>query len=123
MSATLGVTGPQRLVLRVVGIFPGVSAGGIAGILHVHPSTLTGILHRLVRQKLLARSAHPDDRRRLVLHLTRRGERVNALTSETAEAAVARALQSIGPRDAAATRRALTTIADRLEALGRRPVR
>ena len=40
MSAEIGVTGPQRLVLRVVGLFPGLSAGDLAAILHVHPSTL-----------------------------------------------------------------------------------
>lgn len=41
MAGELGVTGPQRLALRVVGLFPGVSAGDLAAILHVHPSTVT----------------------------------------------------------------------------------
>jgi hypothetical protein len=36
----LGVTGPQRLVLRIVGRFPGIPAGHLAQLLHVHPSTL-----------------------------------------------------------------------------------
>ena len=49
MAATLGVTGPQRLVIRIVGRFPGISAGRLASILHLHPSTLTGILRRLER--------------------------------------------------------------------------
>lgn len=40
MILDVGVTGPQRLVLRVVGLYPGVSAGELATILHVHPSTL-----------------------------------------------------------------------------------
>ena len=47
MEQRSGVTGPQRLVLRVVGLFPGISAGALARLLHVHPSTLTGVLHRL----------------------------------------------------------------------------
>lgn len=50
MARHVGVTGPQRLVLRVVGLFPGVSAGDVAAVLHVHPSTLTGVLRRLVAQ-------------------------------------------------------------------------
>jgi hypothetical protein len=41
MAGDIGVTGPQRLVLRVVGLFPGMSAGDLATVLHVHPSTLT----------------------------------------------------------------------------------
>ena len=62
MAGTIGVTGPQRLVLRVVGLRPGVSAGDLAGTLHVHPSTLTGVLQRLVVQKLLMRTPDPRDR-------------------------------------------------------------
>jgi DNA-binding MarR family transcriptional regulator len=49
MTGEIGVTGPQRLVLRVVGLFPGLSAGELATILHLHPSTLTGVLQRLVQ--------------------------------------------------------------------------
>ena len=61
MAAEVGVTGPQRLVLRVVGLHPGASPGALARILHVHPSTLTGVLQRLVDQKLLSRVSHEDD--------------------------------------------------------------
>lgn len=42
MGAGAGVTGPQRLVIRLIGLFPGVSAGDLAAILHLHPSTLAG---------------------------------------------------------------------------------
>ena len=38
MTREIGVTGPQRLVLRVAGLRPGLSAGHLAAILHVHPS-------------------------------------------------------------------------------------
>jgi hypothetical protein len=51
MSAELGVTGPQRLVLRVVGLSPGISAGRLAAVLRLHPSALTGILQRLLNQR------------------------------------------------------------------------
>ena len=44
MERHLGITGPQRLVLRIVGRFPGISAGEVASIMEVHPSTLTGVL-------------------------------------------------------------------------------
>jgi DNA-binding MarR family transcriptional regulator len=56
MSGEIGVTGPQRLVLRAAGLFRGLSAWNLAAILHVHPSTLTGVLQRLVAQRLLARA-------------------------------------------------------------------
>jgi DNA-binding MarR family transcriptional regulator len=114
MNVDFGVTGPQRLVLRVVGLFPGMSAGELASILHVHPSTLTGILRRLVTSRLLYRVEHSGDRRRSVLALTGRGKRVNALGRGTAEAAVASALDDLSPRDQAAAKRVLRRIARHL---------
>jgi DNA-binding MarR family transcriptional regulator len=47
-AGRFGITRSQRLVLRIVGQQPGVSAGDLSRILHVHPSTLTPVLHRLV---------------------------------------------------------------------------
>ena len=47
METTLGLTGPQRLVIRIVGHSPGISAGKLAELMHVHHSTLTGVLGRL----------------------------------------------------------------------------
>src|SRR5207244_12973540 len=58
MESTFGLTGPQRLVVRIVGRFPGIAAGRIAEILHVHPSTLTGVLKRLESRGILPR--RPD---------------------------------------------------------------
>jgi DNA-binding MarR family transcriptional regulator len=111
MATTLGVTGPQRLVLRLVGLQPGISAGELATILHVHPSTVTGVLRRLQAQGLLAREAAADDRRRAVLRLTARGRRVNEVRRGTIEYAIREAMQTIPSRDLASARRALAAIA------------
>jgi len=46
MMSTIGVTGPQRLVIRLVGQTPGQTASNIASMLGKHPSTLTGVLAR-----------------------------------------------------------------------------
>src|SRR5258708_17032792 len=59
MEATYGITGPQRLVVRIVGRFPGIAAGRAAEVLHVHPSTLTGILKRLESPAIPPRHSHP----------------------------------------------------------------
>ena len=115
MGVELGVTGPQRLVLRVVGLFPGLSAGELAAVLHVHPSTLTGVLQRLVAQRLLRRVESPKDRRRAVLRLTVRGRQVNVPGAGTVEAAIAAALDGVGEADQRATRRVLERLATHLE--------
>jgi DNA-binding MarR family transcriptional regulator len=116
MAADLGVTGPQRLVLRVVGLFPGLSAGDLAAILHVHPSTLTGVLQRLVAQRLLVRVADSRDRRRAVLRLAPKGARANGKRRGTVEAAVAAVLADVQPADRLAARRLLERLAERLGA-------
>lgn len=97
METMLGVTGPQRLALRIVGRFPGIAAGQLAEILHVHPSTLTGVLKRLERQDLMVRRADPRDRRRARLGLTAKGRKLAKNTEGTIEAA-ARAVLSELPR-------------------------
>ena len=111
MATDLGVTGPQRLVLRVVGLRAGLSAGMLATILHVHPSTLTGVLQRLVANGLLRRSVDAVDRRRAVLSLTAKGARVNALTQRTVEAAIVEALARVPRRERLITKRVLTQLA------------
>ncbi len=111
MKRDVGVTGPQRLVLRVVGLLAESSAGQLASILHVHPSTLTGVLQRLVAQGLLRRSRRIADRRIAVLSLTLKGARVNGIRRGTVEAAVVVALQSVPVRERAAAQRVLSRLA------------
>lgn len=114
MAKHLRVTGPQRLVLRVLGLSPRASAGDLATVLHIHPSTLTGVLERLVSQGLIVRVADPADRRRAVLSLTPKGVRVNAVRRGTAEGAVTEALKTIRPADLLATKRVVRAITARL---------
>jgi DNA-binding MarR family transcriptional regulator len=118
MARDLGVTGPQRLVIRVVGLAPGLSAGALARILHVHPSTLTGILQRLWKQGVITRAADPVDARRSVLRLTPRGQRVNAAMGGTVETAVRAALKDVPPRDRRAAHAVLSAVSARLAEAG-----
>jgi DNA-binding MarR family transcriptional regulator len=103
MLAALGVTGPQRLVVRAVGRQPGISAGELAALLHLHPSTLTGVLSRLVERRVLARSGDPSDSRRALFHLTSRGKKVDQVDGGTVEAAIRRVLKNQSALDIAAT--------------------
>lgn len=92
MARVLGVTGPQRLVIRILGQAPGASARDLATTLGIHPSTLTGVLARLERNGFIMRSVNPDDRRRAMFSLTAAGKRVDRERRQTVEAAVRRAL-------------------------------
>jgi DNA-binding MarR family transcriptional regulator len=116
MEATLGITGPQRLVLRIVSDRPGLSAGELAHIVHLHPSTITGILERLVRKGLLRKERDRRDNRRVRLRSRAGAERFVAASDGTIEAAVTRALATIPRRRVLHAREVLSAIAESLRA-------
>jgi DNA-binding MarR family transcriptional regulator len=112
MQRTLGVTGPQRLVVRLVGQSPGVSAGALAEALYLHPSTLTGVLKRLQDRGLIERTTDPADGRRSRLCLTARGKEVDGLSAGTVEARIRTAMTGMSDADLAAAERILTHLAE-----------
>ncbi|MFZ5477588.1 MAG: MarR family winged helix-turn-helix transcriptional regulator [Myxococcota bacterium] len=115
MHARIGVTGPQRFVLRMIGRDPGLTAGTLARRLHDHPSTLTAALKRLVEQRLVARREDPEDHRRVRLHLTAAGKRLDEIREGTVEAAVRGALAGMSAEEAEALRAGLAALAEALE--------
>jgi MarR family transcriptional regulator, organic hydroperoxide resistance regulator len=115
MATRLGVTGAQRVVLRVIGRAPRCSAGHVAAALRLDPSTLTGVLERLGDKGLIVRTRDPDDARRVQLRLTAAGERVDALRRGTVEAAVRRTLINVPSRDLATAQRVLGRLRQELD--------
>ena len=111
MQAKLGITGPQRLVLRIIGHYGRISAGELAAVLHMHPSSLTGMIRRLVDSELVRREADPFDRRRAMLELTRRGKLLNRQRAGTVESMVARALAKQSAQGLAHARAVLKAVA------------
>lgn len=117
MESEIGITGPQRLVLRVVGQFPGLSASELAHIVRLHPSTITGVLQRLVGRGYLERRRDPSDTRRARLRLKPKASRHRRSSRGTVERAVTEALQRAGPTNVRAARKVLKEIGQRLNAL------
>ena len=114
MESTLGLTGPQRLVVRLVGRFPGIAAGRLAQLLHVHPSTLTGVLKRLEKRGLIERKSDPLDARRALFQLTSAGRSLDVPASGTVEAAVSRVLGRMSRSRIVGTQEVLTALAEEL---------
>ena len=94
--AGLGLTMTQVRVLYTLQMEDGLAAGELAERLNVRPSTVTRIVDRLVRNKLVARDLDESDRRLVRHRLTTKG------------ADVFRELQSMG-------RERLTRVFDRLD--------
>ena len=115
MVKELGVTGPQRLVLRLVGRFPGIPAGELSALLHVHPSTVTDIVQRLERGGWLRRRVDARDRRCVLLGLTERGRLVDGAESDkTIEEGVRRVLERLPAAQVDAARIVLSALAREL---------
>jgi MarR family transcriptional regulator, organic hydroperoxide resistance regulator len=119
MEATHRITGPQRMVLRVVDQFPNLSAGELAHALRLHPSTVTGILQRLGHRGLLTREVDPEDSRRVRLKVTAAAKPFIHHAKGTIEAAIAKALSGARVRDLAKTEAVLTSVIAELAEAGR----
>lgn len=114
MAKELGVTGPQRLVIRVLGQTPNMTPSEISRTLGMHRSTLTGILARLERQGTVARRDDATDKRRVRFRLTTRGARLDRERKGTVEAAVRRALGRVNDATVDVAVRVLETLTEEL---------
>lgn len=114
MEVELGVTGMQRIVIRLIGRYPDVAAGRLAELVHVHPSTLTGVLKRLVERGFVRRDRDPNDARVSRFTLLPPGEEIDATQAGTVEAAVRRALSRMEPDAIESSRTVLAIVAEEL---------
>ncbi|MFN8582137.1 MAG: MarR family transcriptional regulator [Gemmatimonadaceae bacterium] len=120
MQSGLGVTAPQRMVVRMVGRFPGIYAGDLAALLHVDRGTLSSALRRLEAAGVLTRTADAVDRRRVAIHLTNRGKRIDAHTDGTIESAVKGVVAGESNDSIRGAQRVLAALAKELERAPRR---
>jgi len=115
MEATVGITAPQRMVLRIVGRFPGIAPARLAEILRVHPATLSVALKRLEARGLVERQPDPDDRRSVRLSLSPAGRWYDVPSDATVESAIERALSRIPKTKLDITREVIQVVIDELD--------
>lgn len=71
---TLGLTTSQFDVIATLGNTPGMSCREIGEKTLMVKGTLTGVLERLEKKKLIARRENPEDKRSVLVQLTPAGE-------------------------------------------------
>jgi DNA-binding MarR family transcriptional regulator len=120
MDQRLGVTAQQRLIIRFVGKYPGVTAGQLAGLLHIDPGTVSATLKRLEEKRLIERRRDPRDKRRVALGLTARGRRIDRPIDGTVEEAAQRMLDEMTAAEAAGVATTLERFTSLLETSGAR---
>jgi DNA-binding MarR family transcriptional regulator len=71
-----GLSSAQLFALQQIGDHPDASVNDIAALTHTHQSSVSVVIQRLVRRRLVAKVSSPEDRRRQRLALTATGRRV-----------------------------------------------
>lgn len=115
MEVTHGMTGPQRLVLRVIRQYPHLSAAELAALLHLHASTVTGILQRLEKKGAVVRVRDSRDNRRIKLRVSPKVHKLIDRSDGTIESAIKTALQRLPASRSRSAQLALAAIAAALD--------
>ena len=115
MQHELGVTGPQRLVIRCIGQHPGITASELAEMLHLDRASVSAALSRIEVMRFVSRRADPEDGRRATLTLTASGRKIDRPTKHTIEATVEQVLDVTSPSDIEVASRVLAALAAALE--------
>ncbi|TVQ36648.1 MAG: MarR family transcriptional regulator [Spirochaetaceae bacterium] len=76
LSKTVGLTGPQLVVLREIGATPDLSVGELARRVSLSQATVTSIIDRLEAKQLAQRLRSREDKRRVTLHVTAPGRQI-----------------------------------------------
>jgi len=100
MKRVYGVSGPQFLLVRLLGMNHGCSPSEAARLLSLHAGTVTHLVAGLEALGMVRRSDDRRDGRRVELTLTERGRRLTRINAGTVQRAVERALDRARPGEA-----------------------
>jgi DNA-binding MarR family transcriptional regulator len=106
----LGVSGAQLFVLHVLAESPADSLNDLAARTFTHQSSVSVVVERLVRRRLVTRTRSTEDARRVTLAITPAGRALLRDAPQLAQLQLIDALRALPTRD----RRALTRTLDRL---------
>jgi DNA-binding MarR family transcriptional regulator len=95
----LGVTGAQLFVLTQLRATPALSINALAEHTMTHQSTVSVVVRRLVRRKLVKKARAADDARRVELTLTPAGSALLRRAPESMQVQLARAIEAFDPAD------------------------
>ena len=107
--------GSTRALLVIEGGYAN-TPGGIADVLNVSRTTVTGMLDRLEAEKLILRAIDPADRRSFTLALTDEGRTLIRQIDSVRRDQLAPALAAMDAADLMALQQGLTALVDALRA-------
>lgn len=121
MQRRSGLSSPQAWALTILDAERGLSLGDVAERMYAHPSTVSGIMERLVARGWVRRQTDARDRRGIRLSLTPSGRRLLRSSPPPVQVGLRRALVAMPPARLRVLRESLEQVArgaeiDRIEA-------
>lgn len=110
-----GLTGPQLWALKTLLRRGALSINELAAELAVHQSTISLLLNRLERQRLVERTRSRSDRRIVRVALTQRGRRLAARAPEPAQGQLLHALWAMPPATVRGIHRSVARLVSAME--------
>jgi DNA-binding MarR family transcriptional regulator len=121
VETKFGMTGPQLWALWELGRTSPLSLKDLAASMHLSPSTVVGVIDRLIAKDLVTREPDQADRRRVCLSLSSKGRELLDQAPNPAQDQLIKGLKSLDPGQLKTLSRSLeslvkTMAADKLEA-------
>ncbi len=88
-----GITSSQYTVLELLWKYNGLSLTDLGKALHFDNPTITGIINRMARAKLVRRTRDRNDRRIVKIYLTPKGRELQSLLPKLADAVNMKAVE------------------------------
>lgn len=110
-----GVSGPQIWALRTIADAGVLTMGDLAQRMHLHKSTLSGIIDRLESGKLVTRERADQDARVMELRLTPKGRAILLRAPEPPRSKAARGLARLSAKELDRVHSALLLIAQAMD--------
>ncbi len=109
------LTVPQLRALAMIAFHTHCTMSGLAKGLHITLGAATGLVDRLIQQRLVTRASDPQDRRVVRLELTPAGRRAHLAAVRQARQRVEEALARLTPAQREQVREGLRLLRDALE--------
>lgn len=109
------LSGAQLFVMRTLDEAPAISLNELAQRTHTHQSSVSVVVARLVRRRLVQRAQSKEDARRLVLRLTPSGEQTLKAAPPAAQERLIDALKQLPPAQRRLLGTSLTHLAELMQ--------
>jgi DNA-binding MarR family transcriptional regulator len=112
---SLNLTMVQFKTLFLVASQDGITSRALAATSKVTPANITGIIDRLAEQGLVSRQENPEDRRKLTLRATEKGQSILANLRETKMSQLSTVLHQMSSEDLSALAQGLSALLAAIE--------